>query len=40
LVLGFIFGYAGVPVADLAKPAARATLITSGKQAAIRLIRR
>ena len=37
--LGCVFGYIGVPVADLAKPAVRMTLTTAGKHAAIRLIR-
>ena len=37
--LGCVFGYIGVPVAELAKPAVRTTLTTAGKHAAIRLIR-
>jgi hypothetical protein len=38
-VVGFIFSYQGVPMAELAKPAVRTTLTTAGKHAAIRLIR-
>jgi hypothetical protein len=37
--LGYVFGYIGVPMAELAKPAVRTTLTTAGKHAAIRLIR-
>jgi hypothetical protein len=37
--LGCVFGYIGVPLAELAKPAVRTTLTTAGKHAAIRLIR-
>ena len=37
--VGCVFGYLGVPMAELAKPAVRTTLTTAGKHAAIRLIR-
>lgn len=39
LGLGFVLGYRGVPVEEIAKPAARTMLSTAGKQAAVRAVR-